>query len=209
MSGYETAPGEYSTVLGLFRHGQTDWNIDLRLQGTTDTMLNAHGVSQVERAAAVLKSQRWDVLLTSPLIRAQQTTEILNQHLGLAEVVVEPLLLERSFGVGEGMTYEEWQQGFATLDEIPGAESAEQVEKRARKLLSRIASDFGGQRVLAVSHGALIRFVLSEASRGLIPPAGERLQNASLHRLYYDTPDWQVEAWSPAPVGDLANPEAV
>ena len=42
------------TTLGLLRHGQTDWNIDLRLQGTADIPMNAFGIAQVESASAEL-----------------------------------------------------------------------------------------------------------------------------------------------------------
>jgi broad specificity phosphatase PhoE len=71
---------------------------------------------------------------------------------------------------------------------------------RARELLSHIEQTYAGAKVLAVSHGALIRFVLSEVSAGAIPPAGERLQNASLHILRH-TDGWQLEAWQPQPHG--------
>lgn len=189
----------FETKLGLFRHGQTDWNIDFKLQGTTDTLLNDHGVKQVIDAAEVLHSREdgWDVLLTSPLMRARQSSKILARKLGLSQVIETPLLIERSFGVGEGLTYEEWQQHFKNLDEIPGAETAEQVLGRANELLRWISAEFAGKRVLAVSHGALIRYVLNLVSTGAVPPPGERLQNASLHILNYRVDNWELDAWAP------------
>ena len=59
------------TVLGLFRHGQTDWNIDLRLQGTAEIPLNEYGMQQGATAANELKPHSWDLLLSSPLGRAK------------------------------------------------------------------------------------------------------------------------------------------
>jgi broad specificity phosphatase PhoE len=188
-----------NSILGLLRHGQTDWNIDLRLQGTTDIPMNQVGIAQVEAAAKHL-DRDWDVVLSSPLGRARQTAEIVAQQIGIESIAIEPLLLERAFGIGEGLTYAEWGEKFAKLDDISGAESRSSVEARAKELLSHIEKNFAGAKVLAVSHGALIRFVLSEVTAGTIPPAGERLQNASLHILHHRD-NWQLEAWRPQPHG--------
>lgn len=190
------------TELGLFRHGQTDWNIDMRLQGTAEVPMNETGIAQVTRAAEVLAASQWDVILASPLGRARHSAEIIQQRLGHAEIKIEPILLERAFGIGEGMDYKTWQEQFAHLDEIPGAESASSLAERSRKLLEFMEREFGGAKVLAVSHGALIRFVLSEVTAGQIPPKGERLQNASLHLLRHQG-TWQLEAWAPEPLGAI------
>jgi broad specificity phosphatase PhoE len=188
-----------NSTLGLLRHGQTDWNIDLRLQGTTDIAMNQIGIEQIQTASKHL-TQGWDVVLSSPLGRARQSAEIVAAQIGISEIAIEPLLLERAFGIGEGLTYAEWGEKFSKLDDIPGAESKASVEQRARKLLTHIESNYAGARVLAVSHGALIRFVLSEVSAGTIPPAGERLQNASLHLLHHRG-SWELEGWQPQPLG--------
>ncbi len=188
-----------NSTLGLLRHGQTDWNIDLRLQGTTDIPMNQVGIAQVQAAAAQL-TRDWDVLLSSPLGRARQTAELVAEQIGIQQIAIEPLLLERAFGIGEGLTYAEWGEKFAKLDDIPGAESRSSVEARARDLLSHIEQNYAGAQVLGASHAALIRFVLSEVTAGAIPPAGERLQNASLHILHHRE-SWQLEAWQPHPHG--------
>ena len=190
------------TILGLLRHGQTDWNIDLRLQGTTDIPMNQVGIKQIQTAAAQLAGD-WDVILSSPLGRAKHSAQLVADYLGLSEIIEEQLLLERSFGIGEGLTYQQWHEQFSTLDEIPGAESQHQVQTRSKLLLDHISSKFAGQRVLAVSHGALIRFVLSEVSNGEVPPPGERLQNASLHLLRHSG-SWTLDAWAPQPLGSQA-----
>ena len=188
------------TTLGLLRHGQTDWNIDLRLQGTADIPMNAFGISQIEQAGRELTQHGWDLVLSSPLGRAKQSAEIVSNLLGIEQVSIEPLLLERSFGIGEGLTYAEWGEKYSKLDEIPGAESAGDVTRRSQLLLNHIKAEFAGAKVLAVSHGALIRFVLSEVTDGKIPPPGERLQNASLHTLRHKG-SWTLDAWAPHPLG--------
>lgn len=194
------------TTVGMFRHGQTDWNIDMRLQGTADIPMNEFGVAQVSKAAEVLAQSQWDVILASPLGRARHSAEIIQSVLGLKELKIESLLMERSFGIGEGMDYKTWQEQFAHLDSIPGAESATQVQSRARQLLEFLEREYQGANVLAVSHGALIRFVLNEVSLGEIPPKGERLQNASLHVIRRQQ-SWTLDAWSPEPLG-LTDPLA-
>lgn len=187
------------TVLGLFRHGQTDWNIDLRLQGTADIPMNEVGIEQVRTAALHLPAG-WDVVLSSPLERAMHSASILAEQIGAKEVLQEQMLLERAFGIGEGMLYSEWHEKYSQLDEIPGAESTKSVAERARLLLDEVNARYAGARVLAVSHGALIRFVLSEVTNGEIPPKGERLENASLHVLRSGE-SWTLDAWAPKPLG--------
>lgn len=188
------------TVIGLFRHGQTDWNIDLRLQGTADIPMNAFGIAQVERAAVEVARQDWDLIISSPLGRAKETASILSRRLGIEEIIEEKLLLERAFGIGEGMLYDEWSAKFAHLDEIPGAESASEITARAEKLLIDFHSNFEGKKILAVSHGALIRFVLQVVTEGAIPPKGERLENASLN-VVRKIEDWTLDQWSPKTLG--------
>ncbi len=188
------------TVLGLFRHGQTDWNIDLRLQGTADIPMNQFGIEQVQKAASEIARQEWDLIISSPLGRAKQSAAIIAAQLGVDEVTETPLLLERAFGIGEGMLYDEWSAKFAHLDEIPGAESAQQVTLRAEQLLEHVQNEFAGKRILAVSHGALIRFVLQVVTAGEIPPKGERLENASLNVIRM-LQSWQLDQWAPRPLG--------
>ncbi len=188
------------TVLGLFRHGQTDWNIDLRLQGTADIPMNQFGIEQVSKAASEISRQDWDLIISSPLGRAKQSAGIIAAELGVKEVIETPLLLERASGIGEGMLYDEWSAKFADLDEIPGAESAQQMTLRAVQLLEHVQSEFAGQRILAVSHGALIRFVLQVVTAGEVPPKGERLENASLN-VIRKLQSWQLDQWAPRPLG--------
>lgn len=185
------------TVLGMFRHGQTEWNINLRLQGTADTHLNQSGIQQVEMAAAAIGE--WDLLLTSPLSRAKQSAEIISKAIGL-EPLVSERLLERSFGIGEGMTYEQWHQRYSKLDQIPGAESEFSVFRRSQKLLDEIQTEYAGKRVLVVTHGALIRFVLNLVTDNKYPPKGERLMNASLHTFRFSE-SWKLDRWSPESIG--------
>lgn len=185
------------TILGLLRHGQTDWNIDFRLQGVTDIPLNETGVAQARDAATVINPNDWDLILTSPLSRARATAQIVAEENGFALAEVEPLLLERSFGEAEGMSHEQWKAKYADTNTVPGGESLVDLENRAALLLDHLAMKFQGQRVLAVSHGALIRILLRIVSKGELPREGERLGNASMSIFGHDGVQWRVKKYEP------------
>lgn len=189
-----------STHLGLFRHGQTDWNINFLLQGVTDIPMNQTGIEQVKLAAKAIKAEDWDVVLTSPLSRARQTAEIIASQNGFPEIIVEELLIERSFGEAEGLSHEQWRAKYSNLDHIPGGESRSQLADRSKRLLENISQELAGKRVLAISHGALIRTLISIASSNKLPRDGERLGNASLNVVKHSENSWQVVNYSLEPL---------
>lgn len=86
----------------LVRHGETEWNRQRRLQGRTDIPLNDAGLAEARKAAKALRDVNFDRIFTSPLQRARKTAEILR---GSREIPItaEPLLIEVSFGIGEGI----------------------------------------------------------------------------------------------------------
>jgi broad specificity phosphatase PhoE len=183
------------TTIGLLRHGQTDWNIDFRLQGTSDIPLNETGIEQSRTASAAL-SEDWDALVSSPLGRAVKTAEIVSERHSFGELMIEPLLLERSFGEAEGLRYEDWREKYPN-SVVPGGESIADLEARCHRLLEKLVKDFAGRRVLTVSHGALIRKLLNIVSAGEFPREGERLGNASLSIISFDGTRWSIEDYRP------------
>lgn len=189
-----------NTHIGLFRHGQTDWNIDFLLQGVTDIPMNATGVEQVRTAARALDKDDWDIIFTSPLGRARETAAIIAEELGFDEVLQNDLLIERSFGEAEGLAYEQWKSKYSTLDEIPGGESRTQLYKRTSNLLEAFIDTHPGKRILAVSHGALIRTVLSISSQNELPREGEKLANASLNIVSHLDQSWKVTKYDLDPL---------
>ena len=188
------------TILGLLRHGQTDWNIDLRLQGSTDIPLNDTGRAQALRAASTLNREDWDVIIASPLSRAKDTADIVALELGM-NVVIVPELIERSFGVAEGLDHASWRKLYESHQVIEGLESLEDLRTRTVQLLDLIANEYPGQRVLAVSHGAFIRKVLTIVTNGELPREGERLSNASLNRFMHADGIWTITDYRPESLG--------
>ena len=190
------------TVLGLIRHGQTDWNVDMRLQGISDIPLNDRGRIQAKNAAPKVALGNWDLVLSSPLSRARETAEIVKSSLPDAELITHELLIERSFGVAEGLTYEQWRDQFGSLHHAEGAESIDELTTRVELLLQDLASSYSGKRILAVSHGAFIRRVINLVSCGELPKEGERFGNASLSTLAYSQEKWVVMDFNPIGLGD-------
>jgi len=185
------------TVIGLLRHGQTDWNIDFRLQGVTDIPLNETGIGQARLAAEMISAADWDLILTSPLSRARDTAKIVADAHGFSDFRVEPLLLERSFGEAEGLGHDEWRAKYADTNSVPGGETLVELEARSWRLLESFVENYSGQRILAVSHGALIRKLLGLVSQGEFPREGERLGNASMSIFEHDASGWRVAKYEP------------
>ena len=190
------------TILGLVRHGQTDWNAQLRLQGVSDIPLNATGVLQARLAVNQVNSADWDVVLASPLSRARDTAKAFAIKFGL-EVEIVPDLIERSFGEAEGLSHSEWRRVFESHEPIPGLESMEDLEARSIRLLETIASAYQGKRVLAISHGSLIRKVLRIVSNLELPLPQDRMENLSLSTLVHSDGQWSVRTYSSKSLAEI------
>ncbi|NLD95435.1 MAG: histidine phosphatase family protein, partial [Fibrobacter sp.] len=93
--------------LGFVRHGQTQWNLEGRLQGSSDIPLNQTGRAQAAAAVQVLGTGRWDAIVSSPLSRARETAQIIADGLGLELGPAYDLLVERDYGQGEGVVESE------------------------------------------------------------------------------------------------------
>jgi probable phosphoglycerate mutase len=89
------------------RHGETDWNVDGRMQGHTDVPLNANGLAQAARARDMLAGLEIATICTSPLSRARRTAEIVNEKHGRELVVIDELA-ECGFGPYEGQRAGDW-----------------------------------------------------------------------------------------------------
>jgi len=189
------------TILGLMRHGQTDWNVALKLQGSSDIPLNEVGLRQAQLASEKIHRSDWDLIIASPLSRAAKTAGILADRTGL-DVVIVPDLIERSFGAAEGLSHPEWRAMYESGNPIPGLETMDELRTRARSLLSLVATHYDGKRILAVSHGAYIRVVLQLASEGKYPASDDRLGNVSLSRLNHQDGLWSVLDFNPKSLAD-------
>lgn len=162
----------------LLRHGETDWNANGTLQGSTDIPLNARGLEQAATAATALAERLHPGvrIVSSPLLRARVTAEVLASAIG-APVAFDPRLVERCYGAWEGMHHREitrqfpeerarWDRG----DEprIDGYETHEALATRMGAALTEHTSEAGD--VVVVGHGSAIRMGIT-VLLGL-PPGG-------------------------------------
>ena len=178
------------TLLTLVRHGQTDWNLSRRIQGSTDIPLNETGRADAHAAADHLADGIHHVVYSSPLVRARETAEIIAERLGLPLAPPESGLREREFGEGEGMLVEEYIAAYGDWHSpVPGAESLEGVGLRARDALHRIARESrrrsapAAESVIVVAHGGVIRALIDQVSGGTLPKEGQVIANGSAHRF--------------------------
>jgi probable phosphoglycerate mutase len=152
----------------LWRHGQTDWNVENRFQGHSDIPLNKVGHYQASEAAKVLAALRPDRIISSDLIRAQETAAPLA---GLTDIKVEinPNLRETDGGLWEGKLASEnrathgelfanWYEGGDEPAGVTG-ERRSDVAKRAVAVIEKETTNFSGT-IVFVTHGGTVRSVL-------------------------------------------------
>jgi broad specificity phosphatase PhoE len=181
------------TVNGQVRHGETDWNLGGRMQGSSDIPLNDTGRAQAAEAGLLLASADWAFpwtgVLTSPLGRAVETGQIIARRLGLPMLGELPGIVERHYGIAEGMPVEEAYTRYPDRD-FPESEPEEQVTERALATLARLHADFPGQHLLVVAHGGLIRNVLTELHDEPVPG----IINSAANLVRWRDDAWRVEA---------------
>ncbi|WP_062408846.1 histidine phosphatase family protein [Paenibacillus naphthalenovorans] len=167
------------TVLGFVRHGTTEWNLAGRMQGQMDTPLAEVGRIQARLLAERLQGEDWDAIISSDLIRARETAQLIADITGSPFIGVDSRLRERAFGQLEGTTTEDrllrWGENWRELD--LGLESDEALLARWRSFLLDMERDHRGKRILIVSHGGYIAPVLASF---LGQPIEEHLKNTSL-----------------------------
>jgi probable phosphoglycerate mutase len=139
----------------FLRHGETDYNAAGLSQGALDTDLNATGRAQAAAAGPRLVGREIVQIIASPLRRARETAEIVNEYLGL-DLAFEPGLREVLFGGMEGKLlqpwFPEWLEGRYTP---PGAESFAEVTARVEAAMVRVLALPGP--LLVVAHGGVFR----------------------------------------------------
>jgi probable phosphoglycerate mutase len=197
------------TQLILVRHGETVWNTQRRMQGYRDSPLSALGLWQARQLARRLARQPFSALYSSDLGRAHRTAGSIAEATGHA-IIADAGLRERHFGVFEGLTAAEIENGypeeyarFRSRDPdyvVPGGESARVFRDRCMASLERIARHHRAQTVVIVTHG-LVLDMAYRAAQGL-PLDAQRpvpLLNASLN-VFSHAGGWRLESW-----GDVAH----
>ena len=190
-----------ATRIIAVRHGETDWNVDTRIQGQLDIGLNDKGRWQAARVAQALADEALDAVYSSDLSRAHATAQ------AIAAAQAEPALAvqthaglrERGFGKFEGHTYaaieEQWPDEsrlwrirdphFAPV----GGESPAQVMARVGHTVNDIAARHPGEQIVLVAHGGVLDMLYRLATQQSVSaPRTWELGNTAINRLLW-TPD--------------------
>ncbi|MCL6631639.1 MAG: histidine phosphatase family protein [Alicyclobacillus herbarius] len=168
----------------LIRHGETDWNVEHRIQGWTNIPLNTNGLHQAAVLSESLEGIPFQAIYTSDLDRALVTARILARRIP-APVHITDGLREQCLGEAEGLLRSVANQRFP--NGAPSREPEAQMRQRLLKVIQRITTDVRQGRVLCVSHGGLIRAWLTYL--GQPAPA---LGNTSITRFALGPHGWRV-----------------
>lgn len=174
----------------LVRHGETDWNLVGRIQGSTDIPLNETGRAQALATGEKMQGRRWDVIVSSPLSRAMETASIIATAIGLPAPTPIADIVERNYGEAEGMTGPELEAFYPNDTPVPGRETREAVKARVIAALHVIASENQGKNVVVVAHGGVIRAVLQSTTGHAF--FGERITNGSVHSFHHSDDGLQL-----------------
>ena len=139
------------------RHGQTDWNMQHKLMGQKDIVLNEKGRGEAEHAAYILKSLEIDKIYSSDLKRASETANIIAN---ICELDVEEMkdLRERSMGEAEGETQKHFEMK-SFISELSKYKNAETYKNFKTRILNSVNKIVLSEHMypLIVSHGGVFR----------------------------------------------------
>jgi len=194
------------TRICFVRHGETDWNIERRMQGHIDLPLNARGEAQARALGQFFTGFQADALYSSDLLRARQTAQ------PIADALRRPMnlltaLREQHFGRCEGKVFAEIERTHpgdaqALLSRDPdyvtpgGGESRRQHEKRILDCIDRLVGEHSGQTLVVVTHGGVLD-VIYRRVHGLPSdaPRDYPISNAGLNRVSIEGNRWTIESW--------------
>lgn len=212
MNGGATA--EQPTRVLLVRHGETDWNLDARIQGHTDIPLNPTGRWQAERVAQAVDGDDLQAIYSSDLLRAAQTAQAIARVAGLP-VKFDRGLRERAFGAFEGRRFVDiekshpeealrWKQRDPVFEPPGGGESLRQFVARVVDTADHLCRRHPGQHIALVAHGGVLDGLYRAATRiDLQAPRSWLLGNASINRLLHTDQGFVLLMW-----GDTAHLDA-
>ena len=184
-------------VFYLFRHGETDWNIDRRCQGHTDIPLNETGIRQAVELSEQLKTIPLQTIFSSDLSRALKTGQTVSNTLNIP-IQPDSRLREMSYGEAEGMIFqnaietfgeETWKRLMSFKKDydlvcFPGGETRKAARERFLHLLEEIMMNTDYVHIGISTHGGALRNVIHHflpEDHPLLP-----IPNCVVYKLEYD-----------------------
>lgn len=183
----------------LARHGETEWSDAKRHTGWTDIPLIGRGREQAATLPRRLREWNFGLVLCSPLQRAQQTFAIAGDG---QRAQLRDDLREWNYGQLEGHTIDEWRQthpGWDIWDDgCPGGETAEEVGRRADRVIAEVVQ--ADRDTVLFAHGHLLR-ILTVRWMGLAAGVARHLMmsTAAISVLGYEREERVMERWNQAP----------
>jgi probable phosphoglycerate mutase len=163
------------TKIYVARHGITDYNKQGCYLGRTDISLNENGRKQAVETKQHLDKLNIDIVISSPLKRTLETTEIIKPN--HSEIISEMAFIERSVGVYEGLTKDEAKEKYPALFERnitrifneapPNGETIAEVQNRVFDALDKIGSIYEGKNILIVTHAFVAKVINKYFNRDL------------------------------------------
>lgn len=142
-------------IIYLIRHGETDYNLQHKIQGRTDTVLNETGITQAKIAKEQFNKLDIDIIICSTLTRAKQTASILNEDKQI-KTIYSDLLVERNFGVLEG-TYKNEEEFKEMMKDdsifVKDMETLPMLYARAKEVVDKVIKEYNDKNVCIVTHG--------------------------------------------------------
>lgn len=206
------------TVFSFIRHGETDYNLNKIIMGHLEIPLNFLGKNQSHLLGKFLKNTIFDIVFSSDLLRAKETTEIILQYISAGDIRYMQGLRERSFGVFEGQPQKDVLQqyfgadGKINIDFKPlNGESIREFYLRSSKTFEDIKNQSEEKhydKVLIITHAGTIQNILGHIFKCGRPEAYYfplRLENTSLTIIEYqidiDHPYFLIKANSTEHLG--------
>jgi probable phosphoglycerate mutase len=194
----------------LIRHGETNWNLEGRMQGHRDSPLTDLGLAQARAVAACLATENIDALYSSDLQRAFLTARQIAEKTG-HEIRVDPRLRERHLGIFQGLTREEMEARYPVECaayrnggpdyQVSGGQSARQHFQLSVSCLTELAGQHSGELLVIVTHGGVVASLLRHAlGIPLETPRRFALYNGALNRFSVERGHWRLLGW-----GDTAH----
>lgn len=173
----------------LIRHGETDWNAQGKIQGRKNIPLNELGKQQAKECCLYLQNGNWIKIVSSPLKRTKETSQIIAEMLNIKDIIFNENLIERDYGDVEGKSYLQLNDS----KNIYKIESKGSVYERMNLAINTIIANYYPYDIIVVSHGSAIKNYLSRLTND---EKLSHLENACISLLEYDNKKLRVKFYN-------------
>ena len=199
---------ENITRVSIVRHGETEWNLEDKMQGIEDSPLTPKGIALAKELGEKLSGRTFSKIYTSDLGRAASTANYINEKLNL-EIVPDTRLRERNMGIFSGHNWayvkENYPEDFkkAVSDDveycIPGGQSKQDYIQMIQEFMAFVPEHHAGENILVVTHRGWVDFFM-RLVLGISVNARRcfKVGNTSLNVFSYEKGRWMLERF-----GDL------